>query len=135
MRKISLDIAHAFKGGDKRSISNTSTDGKRILLHGNTIASWNDDHHLEISMCGWGTPTTRERINTIFYVLGMPFKVFQKDHGQFLKHDKGFEPMPINDFSRFTFYKQKDIHSFFDTNQDVWHVKDMGANHEYIIRH
>ena len=138
MRKISLDIAHAFKGGNKRFISNTSTNGEKVYLHGNVIAKWNHDHDLVISMCDWLTPTTRERINTLFYVLDIPFKVFQKDHGQFLKHQKaGVEYPFITDISsgdHYRFHKQKDLHSLFDTNQDVWHIKNMEANHEYLVR-
>ena len=138
MRKVSLDIAHAFKGKDKRSISNTSTDGKRILLHGNEIASWNDDNDLVVSMCNWPTPTTRERINTIFYVLDIPFCFYQKDHGQFLRHQKSGLEDSFNEHIRsgdhYSFHKQKDLHSLFDTNSDVWHIKHMEANHEYLIK-
>ena len=144
MRKISLDIAHAFKGRAKRSISNTSTDGKRILLHGNEIASWGDDNNLVVSMCNWATPTTRERINTIFYVLDIPFCFYQKDHVQFLRHQKSgyLNPTIIEDSfnthirprDHYSFHKQKDLHSLFDTNSDVWHIKHMEANHEYLIK-
>ena len=139
MRKISLDIAHAFKGGNKRSISNTSTDGIDVYLHGNIIACWNIQGHLEVSLCNWPTQTTRERINTLFYVLDMPFRVFQKDHNSYLKHDKGLKPLMISEIASYEF-KQKG---------DVWHVKDQragfeksmaeqyreGTNNEFIIRH
>ena len=133
MRKISLDIAHAFKGGNKRSISNTSTDGIDLYLHGNIIACWNIQGHLEVSLCNWPTPTTRERINTLFYVLDMPFHVLQKDFDQYLKHDKGLEPFPISCIASYEFKKKG----------NVWHVKDQGSNrlikkgaiNEYIIRH
>ena len=138
MRKISLDIAHAFKGGNKRSISNTSTDGIDVYLHGNIIACWNIQGHLEVSLCNWPTQTTRERINTLFYVLDIPFCFYQKDHGQFLRHQKSGLEDSFNEHIRsgdhYSFHKQKDLHSLFDTNSDVWHIKHMEANHEYLIK-
>ena len=148
MRKVSLDIAHAFKGKDKRSISNTSTDGKRILLHGNEIASWNDDNSLVVSMCNWPTVTTRERINTLFYVLNIPFNMFQDNYGQFIRDYSGLPNASLKSLSsghygfvadinpkdHYAFHKQKDLHSLFDTNVNVWHIKHMEANHEYLIK-
>tara|TARA_R110001583_G_scaffold147840_2_gene299867 strand:+ start:1274 stop:1753 length:480 start_codon:yes stop_codon:yes gene_type:complete len=57
-----------------------------LKLHGNTIA-----HHKQnmfaserscikfyINLCGWGTPTTRERLNGLLETLGFDFSVKQK---------------------------------------------------------
>ena len=64
MRKVTQLISTAFKNNQKLSISNTMTDGQSVFLHGHRIA-WKDEGKLQISMCGWPTVTTRERINGV----------------------------------------------------------------------
>lgn len=63
-RKVSTEIAHAFLSGVKKKISNTSTDGHSIYLHGNEIAKIQGGK-LYITTAGWGTPTTKERLNAL----------------------------------------------------------------------
>ena len=101
MRKVSKEIAKAFIDGKRKTIGNTHTftdmqSGGHgyVSLHGNRIAYWENNHpnynlnnniHLCFSMCGWGTPTTRERLNTLFSLLfKRDIKLFQKNHEQFL---------------------------------------------------
>jgi hypothetical protein len=99
MRKISIDIAKAFLNGKSRTIGNSYTEEGKIVLHGNTIAWWENDignmnkSHLVFSLCGWGTPTTRERLNTLFYHLyADPVYLNQKNHEQVLTiNDKEYE--------------------------------------------
>ena len=74
MRNVSRVIAQAFNDRRTKTISNTHTDGEGFFLHGHKIAFWDEDHNGEIlsfNMCGWGTVTTRERLNSLFYVLGV----------------------------------------------------------------
>jgi len=75
MRKISKSIANAFKNGERRSIGNTVTDNDEVLLHGNRIMWKNDSGDLCLSMCGWATRTTRERLNALLEVLGSRFRI------------------------------------------------------------
>lgn len=95
MRKVSKEIAKAFIENRKRSIGNSWTEIGAIYLHDNKIAWWEDSHpdhyknkhiHLCFSMCGWGTPTTRERLNTLFSLLFESDAVYiqQKNFAQWL---------------------------------------------------
>lgn len=54
-----------------------------LKLHGNTIAHsvqylGSIDEAFNINLCGWGTPTTRERLNGLLETLGFDFSVKQK---------------------------------------------------------
>lgn len=69
MRKITKQAVDAFlKGYDFKS-DNTQVIGKAggtyLKLHDNTIACKLNDASIEVSLCGWNTPTTRERLNGI----------------------------------------------------------------------
>jgi hypothetical protein len=85
MRKVSKEIAEAFVENKNKVMSNTricpvsnwvSNGEMGVYLHDNKIAWWENNHpyknkhgniHLSFCLCGWGTPTTRERLNTIFH--------------------------------------------------------------------
>ena len=82
MRKISKSIANAFNKGERRSISNTVTDNNEVLLHGNRIMWENENGDTYLSMCGWATPTTRERLNALLEVLGSRFRIVQRSGTQ-----------------------------------------------------
>ena len=91
MRKVSIEIAKAFINDKKKTVGNTYTENGEIFLHNNKIAWWENNHpsenlsnniHLCFSMCGWGTVTTRERLNTLFCEL------FKSDL-VYLKQSKG----------------------------------------------
>ena len=96
MRKVSIEIAKAFINDKTKTVGNTYTENGEIFLHNNKIAWWennrpnysSDNVHLCFSMCGRDTPTTRERLNTLFYEL------FKKCC--FLKQSKGDQYLNIN---------------------------------------
>ena len=96
MRKVTQEIATAFKNYKKCTISNTMTDGQAVYLHGNKIV-WRDPESfggVMVSMCGWPTPTTRERINGILLELGADVGISQRNHQQgFVYPDGSFEPI------------------------------------------
>lgn len=71
-KDISVDAAKAFIAGKKFARTNTTvatTDNTvTLLLHGNVIAKRRIDSSLAtivFSLCGWNTPTTRDRLNAI----------------------------------------------------------------------
>ena len=86
MRKVSIEIAEALMKNEGKVFGNSFTKVDSLVseggvyLHDNKIAWWENNHpsenlsnniHLCFSMCGWDTPTTRERLNTIFaFVFG-----------------------------------------------------------------
>jgi hypothetical protein len=90
MRKVTQTICKALMSGERKSIGNTSTDGETMFLHGNPIARLKDKN-LILSLAGWNTVTTRERINGLLMSLGLhcfvcqrkgePY-VFRSAHGQ-----------------------------------------------------
>ena len=55
-------MCEAFINRTPASQGNTHTDGATLFLHGNAIAR-HGEHGLEITLAGWNTTTTRERLN------------------------------------------------------------------------
>ncbi len=65
MRQESAKIARAFLAKRQAKAARTHTDGHALYLHGNRIAWRNADGSVSLTLAGWGTPTTRDRLNTI----------------------------------------------------------------------
>ena len=82
MRSVTKQIATAFKAGLKKSVGNTMTDGTAVFLHGNKIVE-RKDGKIQVTLSGWNTSTTRERVNGVLSELGL--------NGRF--HQKKFAPM------------------------------------------
>jgi hypothetical protein len=113
MKNISRVICHAFKDGKRRFISNSSSHDDALWLHGHKIAFWDKDHNgriLSFSMCGWGTPTTRERLNSLFQVLGYDMSVYQKNWSQIFRF-KG-QDLHIEDDAQVNFHIDLDAVTF-----------------------
>ena len=83
MRKISKQIATAFLKGHRAKASNTATDGQAVYLHGNMIAERRKDG-VWMTLSGWGTVTTRERLNTIADAMGSEWGFCQRNGIQYL---------------------------------------------------
>jgi hypothetical protein len=64
MRQVTKTIVDAFFARRSRKCGNTRTDGQTFYLHGNAIAKW-EDGDIYITLAGWNTVTTRERLNGI----------------------------------------------------------------------
>ena len=77
MRKITEKIANAFLLSNDKSMGNTWTNGKSVYLHGNKIAEKREDG-IYLSLAGWNTPTTRERLNGILRVFNIEGGFTQK---------------------------------------------------------
>ena len=112
MRKITKESSEAFvnfqdyfKSNTRVSIIKQFEQGKPenecayFYLHGNLIARMTKQigsrypeglESIEIDLCGWHTPTTRERINGILDALGYDFWIAQRNHEQVLVRDNGF---------------------------------------------
>ena len=63
MRKITRDAVQAFYAGTNYRNTNTEVKNGVYMLHGNIIAVRYDNGDIEISLAGWNTNTTRERLN------------------------------------------------------------------------
>jgi hypothetical protein len=64
-RNIDQVMARALLSHDKLSLSNSNTDGSGLYYHGNKIAWLENNKGLMINMCGWGSLTTRSRLNEV----------------------------------------------------------------------
>ena len=58
------------------------TDGSQVFLHGNRIAWKLDNKRVAVTLAGWPTVTTRERLNAIMDIFGWEFSISQKDGNQ-----------------------------------------------------
>ena len=82
MRKVTKQIAGNLKNGTSFKSATTETDGRSVWLHGNEIARMTENG-LEVSLAGWPTKTTRERVNGICQALGKNLRIVQRDHVQY----------------------------------------------------
>ena len=95
MRKISKLAARAFIEGREFRRDNTEVvvcevihcKRKELRLHGNVIARQTSAARgyqpLKITLAGWPTPTTRERLNTLLTEMGKREGVWQHNHEQY----------------------------------------------------
>lgn len=92
MRKISELAGKAFRECRNFNRDNTSVrvegDEVQMFLHGHKIAmrsrSQDGLSMVYVSLCGWPTPTTRERLNGLLDALGADLRVYQSKHCQFI---------------------------------------------------
>jgi len=84
MRKLTREIVNAFLNGNKKTKGNTSTDGQSIWLHGNQIVETNQDGKIVINNCGWGSVTTRERLNGLLSQIAPHLWVHQSNFNQYV---------------------------------------------------
>ena len=105
MRKISRLAALAFINERKFSRDNTKVRSfptiggnmTELYLHGNIIARKRGGK-IHLTLAGWGTPTTRERLNTLLHELNSSIRFCQHKHEQFA-WDKEGNCEPINSSS------------------------------------
>jgi hypothetical protein len=67
MKKVSKTVITAFLQGKSKTVGNTRTDGNALFLYGSMIAL-KDGCFLRISLCGWNTKTTRDRLNSLLFL-------------------------------------------------------------------
>ena len=114
MRKITKESSKAFVNHGKYKKDNTEVFTRRgnpigrrdtevmMHLHGNRIASMlvmskfsksKFDPKVTIDLCGWHTPTTRERINGVLEALGYDFRIASRKGEQVLIRCMGLKPV------------------------------------------
>ena len=70
----------------------TTVHSQRMWLHGNLIAENTSDKGLRITLAGWPTTTTRERLNGLLTELGKREGIWQRNHEQYYgTHDDNIE--------------------------------------------
>lgn len=96
MRKVSETVVKAFLAGKEKRVGNTYTNGNALFLHGNMIA-YKKGLEMNVSTAGWGTVTTRDRLNCLFSFLpsfGYEVHVtraFQKDFVTYFAMENGLK--------------------------------------------
>ena len=88
MRKESAKIAKAFLNREKAKAARTYTDGEAIYLHGNKIAWRMPDGTIAATLAGWGTVTTRDRLNTLIRLMGKGSMFRQMRHAQYYGNEQ-----------------------------------------------
>jgi hypothetical protein len=89
MRKVTKETVEALVNGKRRVVGNTSTDGVTLKLHGNTIARILPfSGVVMVTMAGWPTVTTRERLNGLCELLGLGRPFHQKRNLQFFRNER-----------------------------------------------
>lgn len=83
MRKITEQIANALFARQDVNKGNTATLNGEVFLHGNKIAKI-EDGALLMTLAGWNTQTTRERLNGIADVFGSKERFQKKGDSVFL---------------------------------------------------
>ena len=78
MRKVTEQIRDAFQNGTARASGNTMTNGSSVYLHGNEIIKRQGERVL-ITLAGWPTVTTRERLTGITGA-----NIYQRNREQYL---------------------------------------------------
>tara|TARA_R100000544_G_scaffold2624_1_gene1144 strand:+ start:154 stop:594 length:441 start_codon:yes stop_codon:yes gene_type:complete len=122
MRKITKEIADAFKVYRTISRGNTQVklcdiwgDELAVYLHGNKILWKTLANEIHFNMRGWGTVTTRERLNGLFEVLELPLNIRQIDFCQRINIRPSTRESNVSIF---------DTHELLISRTYVWFVKE-----------
>ena len=82
--RVELPVRYASFSLHGNCIAEIYQDGKEIMLTDNYDDFVGGKKRVKIDLCGWHTPTTRERINGILDALGYDFGIAQRNHEQVL---------------------------------------------------
>tara|TARA_R110002020_G_C15709380_1_gene721758 strand:+ start:70 stop:381 length:312 start_codon:yes stop_codon:yes gene_type:complete len=90
MRKIELTVIGAFVRGESACVSNTSTDGLSLWLHGNLIAIRYDAcGDIYFGNAGWDSRTTQSRLNALLELTDSDKRVATRDFTQYVIDGNG----------------------------------------------
>lgn len=84
MRQETQKIAKAFAKGERAKAARTETDGVHVWLHGNMIAK-RYDGKVSMTLAGWNTNTTRDRLNGIAHAIGADVSFCQRNFAAVLR--------------------------------------------------
>lgn len=88
MKKESTLAARALRNGTAyRGARTVVNKDRELFLHGNRIA-WVEGGHLCLTLAGWGTVTTRDRLNHVCSVFGIRGRFSQIRHIQHFNGDE-----------------------------------------------
>jgi len=105
MRKVTEQTCSAFLSGEIARCGNTCTaiTGNEIflVLHGKTIAkrTLDDNSIVWVTLAGWPTVTTRDRLNGLCHMLGKG-RFYQSKGEQYFTTPQGEVPIDCHDWIR-----------------------------------
>jgi hypothetical protein len=111
MRKVTKNAVNAFKADNKFSGSNTNVltykAGTQMILHKNIIAEkyFKMPHDkISISLSGWNTVTTRERLNGILKAYNRQYAIAQRNYEPYIVwfDDKKQHKKPLDEYKFYT---------------------------------
>lgn len=81
-----LDRRAKLRAHDEVALYDKQPDGARAVwfYHGNNIAWVNDSGEIVVTLCGYGTPSTRERLNALCSVVAPHVGFYQHAHEQYI---------------------------------------------------
>ena len=90
MRKVTREIVQSWARGDSLTVGNTCTNGEAIFLHGHGIV-WKglEPDVIVLTLAGWPTVTTRERLNGVLNFYGIGYRFAQRNFEPVLIHRVG----------------------------------------------
>lgn len=95
MCKETKTIATAFAARTAAKAARTHTDGNSLYLHGNEVARHIAGNKVMITLAGWNTVTTRDRVNGVLSVVAPGWRVFQMAHTPYLQHRDMAKPIEM----------------------------------------
>jgi hypothetical protein len=98
MRQASTVVVLAFLQRKRHKRNHDFTDGESLTLHGNKIAWHNPDGSVSMTLAGWPTSTTRDRLNTLCWHMISDKPFHQK------KHEQYYNDRPITPDNVFTIH-------------------------------
>jgi hypothetical protein len=123
MRKETRKICSAFIKGVPARAARSHTDGRTLFLHYHPIAEFarvnedgtRNDNILSVSFCGYPTPTTKDRLNGLFDLLGFGRPFFTKKNQLYF----GSKLRPVDDREVMTFDLREMRQTIDDANDNT----------------
>lgn len=86
MSKQNREVIRAFLRGQAARSANTFTEGSTLYLYKSPIVRRHTFGY-KVSLCGYPTPTTRDRLNTFFQEAGLDYKVYQRQGQNYINNE------------------------------------------------
>lgn len=102
MRKVTQRVVEAWSQGRKLTVNNTRTDGTSIWLFDKEIVRIVNNNDVMFTFAGYGTPTTRDRLNAVLTQYGI--SVYQR---------KGAQMATVSRYNG--------VDATMTLDEDVWH--------------
>lgn len=101
MRKTIRTVGSAFIMGETKKVKNDRTENYIYFYHDSGIAWFEDNGKtLALTLAGWPTVTTRDRLNSILTLMREELRFYQKGHTQFFGNSVKAEEIEADDIIR-----------------------------------